>query len=1361
VFLFYKSAINTRSLLLLFLHSPALMSKNPLFPFRNPKWIREVGKYGHELVDDGLLNNFDSEIDTDSEFTTTSIGAGSASRCNTIFACQRFLFDKGNNKNYYNINYWNGAGEFPTQPAGKTSGKQFVVRWTARVKDDSHAPEEIKSAGKLSPKMFWVPDHDDYNFKELQRSSTVSVNVHGIHAPFPIYKYELWTTSAGRGSQRAINVQRTPLACSVETICWLLAFTLRMKYKSVLDYLGLTEKDREQLTQKLTYNNEQDDARRREIYDYLCNVVIWRRSQASIAATSTELINNDGRPIDHDSLINKAVRESAVYIIAQRHAECIRFFGGHRFAVLANYFAEAYLMGLTLETLDAMYDTLITDPTRLAIESASLPPTRMSEYWGEPPSSFDRAMTFFGMVHCLSNTKTPVKLSHVVQAFVNHAVKTGHYVGGHMHIPLPDIMKRAVSEARLLNDCGISMPTVADDNGDYETDDVLPNVILNLSLLNVMNIMEPIAALIDSKTIKVHNPHAANWQECIEWGPYDSRLLETKLFLNHAYMDLSLVYYCIDRVYQNFKNHLLMNGVVEFPPPPDGSTMCSEQRAALDMLHCTPVLNLTGPGGAGKTEAVKHIIQAMGKDHLGNDKCLVVTSMWSHADTVRRRIPGCICGGMHRIVADHFSSCDRCVPSVSSVPTPENSHRNIPTRAALQRGVATGAKHGSDDDYISIFVKNYDHCPYENIEMVIIEECSTCSPRVVGATLWLLLRCAKKLRYIVTSGDLNQLPAIQPGRLQFDLAEGLGYFKFEHRHRQESEVLCDFAEAIARGDHNKARRLIDGKTIIQESCDLSNIEEKTYLMIKNHDLTAKNSQFIMRTNSLREKLIPIIQRECTQMQYRANYSKDNPIYARTNRLVWKKTVGPFHNNQQWEVLAVVWVDPILVYLHPDPRAGSRINLRSNGAPTSSMQPQTNVKRDFSVEQQSQQLRQSVDACNGAAAVRLAGDDGEKLSRLMTSGSRPLIGIQNTAMKHTIGAPTEPGNRLPVHQEITKMALKELEVMFANMNYARGGVEVAAIRYQMVGSKVTVTSEMDRTTMNHLPVLMCRSFSSSSDPAEAEPPIPATRQAVYLEVMKHEESDVFFVPLCGDVTEYIRNGDAQTGHTFQGRGVHRVVFVEPNQKSPFATRQMLYTAVTRGINQVILLMGVETLVHMINNEEPRRNSALGEALKELKQFHMETPLVPYLMEAASLELAECNKFGVRDQPIVDMHIANMRTVERPDYDEDAFMEDLIAYQEAKEAKKVKRPAPPPVAAKTSLDLLLSKSSLVMDEVERKDELHSKREQKKHKRHRSRDEHKDNKRRKPVGKGKKEVAKTSSQCGESDSEESDDVYSAFLA
>jgi hypothetical protein len=68
---------------------------------------------------------------------------------------------------------------------------------------------------------------------------------------------------------------------------------------------------------------------------------------------------------------------------------------------------------------------------------------------------------------------------------------------------------------------------------------------------------------------------------------------------------------------------------------------------------------------------------------------------------------------------------------------------------------------------------------------------------------------------------------------------------------------------------------------------------------------------------------------------------------------------------------------------------------------------------------------------------------------------------------------------------------------------------------------------------------------------------------------------------------------------------------------------------------------------------------------------------------------------------------------------------------------------------------------MDEVERKDELHSKREQKKHKRHRSRDEHKDNKRRKPVGKGKKEVAKTSSQCGESDSEESDDVYSAFLA
>lgn len=1286
-------------------------SPAPLFPFDDAEFRDSVDHHGAILTLGHGILDFESEEDDSDTGGAPSTGASAVgpSRCNTIHARNRFMFGRGSNQQY-NISYWNGSDVFPREEFTQKSRwcrLRNVVRWFARVADGSYAPDTIDKTtiGRLVPTMIPVPMDDDYNWRDVQKISQHRIAVHGIHAPLEIYRFELFTVPSGQKNARAINVTRRSLECTSERVMWLVSFVLERPMADVRMMFDMNAAHEAGLTQTLTYRNEEDDQRRRDVFSYLLEKIIKPRCRMALAATDALLTSEEdaARIRDYNALVENTVSESLEYVTIKTHPECIRYFGGHRYALLANYFPEAYLMNIgSIERLDRLYDIFCSTPHKLCVGMNELMLWPSSTVYWDQPRNYSLSLvslSYYGLLHRLTTNGVPMAPhSGLTMAFVLHAVQYDHNVGKHMYSTWSGLMDRAISEDKYVRMMDIDAPTVELDDWSGVEDskntqaeaaeggcqeeqtaqaqEATPvkrfETAFHASRIARDEYRMAISWLDRAKYIRAYNPHARSWSECASWSATDPRMAASQIYLLDAYMDTALVVSGIDGTLDNHKKHVLMDRPSGITRPPTSSGICSEQWAVLDMVEARGVLNITGMGGVGKTQAIMHLVNG-----VGVDKSLIATYMWSHADTARQRIPGAVCGGMHRIITDHAAACRRCIPGTSTEPNlDENSFiamRELMSNMLSKEGGRGGGGSGGgstarsgEKEYRSIFVKDYRRCPWENLVLLVVEECSTNYPRLFGALLWMLRQCAPNLRYLVTSGDLGQLPPIQPGHLQLGLTRGLGVFKFEHRHRQDYAILCDLADAIHQGNATRAETYIDERTVFLIPCDMSNLREVAFKTIKRFDLTVKNSQWITRTNEVKNTLIPLVNYHCSPQRYRpyndrASQNGREEVYRRTNKLLCKHRMGQLNNNQQLEVVGTVFVEVLMVHQYPHPNAGLPIRPGESVFDAKKyaghMPQQSAAPRDFEEEQRNVMFRQNVDAINGAAAVQAANGNGALLAHRMTTGPTPLRGLQADVLAGLPSRTREAGNFVPVHEELTAIIKEDLRKMLRTRNLANGGVDYSAVRYRMKHvSESSENSARDGT----FPVLICRNYVQSNNPDDVEPPVKADRASIYYELQKLPgESELIYIPLVGAILNYIKRADVQTTHTYQGRGVPTVVFVEPVGKSPVATREMLFTAETRGISRVVFLMQRETFAWMINNPEPPRNCPLPTELAGVLKKHQHALVQPDLREAARMEFLEGSKYGDRTVPIVDMHVENVRRITgNAEYSADDFADELI-------------------------------------------------------------------------------------------------------
>ena len=314
---------------------------------------------------------------------------------------------------------------------------------------------------------------------------------------------------------------------------------------------------------------------------------------------------------------------------------------------------------------------------------------------------------------------------------------------------------------------------------------------------------------------------------------------------------------------------------------------CSEQIRALLCAHAGyPIVMLTGAGGAGKSEALRLL-----NDEIGVQRVLVTSFMGTHIEALMGKLDKSARGTtIHSIMNKHAMLCKNCDPMrhASAEKRFMFNQRTIKYYTRLM----DAERDNEDNADLKLLNMQYTKCPFEDIEVLFIEEISVSNTELLVFLIYMLTTCAPNFRMIVCAGDINQLPPIQQDHVQRSLTDAFGMVRFHHVHRFEDRLLRKNADAIADGNYLdiQAQEIALGRVyefmdtsnvgvlsrsgsiskggrrqaepdksadpptdrytsgVFKAKCDAASMREVGELLVYEASLTPYNSKFIVRTN---------------------------------------------------------------------------------------------------------------------------------------------------------------------------------------------------------------------------------------------------------------------------------------------------------------------------------------------------------------------------------------------------------------------------------------------------------------------------------------------------------------------------------
>lgn len=179
----------------------------------------------------------------------------------------------------------------------------------------------------------------------------------------------------------------------------------------------------------------------------------------------------------------------------------------------------------------------------------------------------------------------------------------------------------------------------------------------------------------------------------------------------------------------------------------------------------------------------------------------------------------------------------------------------------------------------------YEKCPFEDIEIIVIEEGSTQYSELNGPLLAAACLCGKP-KLVIMLGDYRQMPGMRYGNILNDFTKVSQmldmHVGFHHNHRVSlgSELLKNNTEAIARRDPNAIR--FDDKTFVNipikytfRSLDAKAVEDvckSVVEVLRSNQITEYGHHIITRTNKIRRA----IQFAVEEYYHKKSYGENSP-----------------------------------------------------------------------------------------------------------------------------------------------------------------------------------------------------------------------------------------------------------------------------------------------------------------------------------------------------------------------------------------------------------------------------------------------------------------------------------------------------
>lgn len=205
------------------------------------------------------------------------------------------------------------------------------------------------------------------------------------------------------------------------------------------------------------------------------------------------------------------------------------------------------------------------------------------------------------------------------------------------------------------------------------------------------------------------------------------------------------------------------------------SEPCSEQLKALAVYARSPFLVIDGPGGAGKSELLRMIVE-----RYPHTRRLLSAFPNQVVSMLKSRLRVDDAYTMHRLVYVHAA-----IHAAAALALSGDAKTRAATAAKAKRdGTADGPK---THPLVPI---EHETCIFEGIEEIIIDEMSVVSPDIFALLLHGLVTCGH-LRRVILVGDRHQLKPIPPGDLWSDMVRAFRengrtmLCEFRHNHRIE------------------------------------------------------------------------------------------------------------------------------------------------------------------------------------------------------------------------------------------------------------------------------------------------------------------------------------------------------------------------------------------------------------------------------------------------------------------------------------------------------------------------------------------------------------------------------------------------
>ncbi len=996
------------------------------------------------------------------------------------------------------------------------------------------------------------------------------------YVPVPVYQYTFKHRPARKYSYIIDQKQEPIMDASVEQIVWLISFAIRANYQELMMKLGVASRAtpitairpaywKTRLDEDPDTSSSYKEASPKFVSELLCKTyynafvsacTLLTEYDASVHAKRAQQV------ADGDSILPSDMSLRTAKFAA--HPEVVRYFGGTAFVHLSQYYHEKWLMGLRLKDLYNLYYTLVNDTYKLVTLKQNDKYISFSHIYSFMFSSFgeQNELSFKAYMRTLKQFNSSNNANHIMRAIVYSSIRDlcGGENGKHRIVTFSMVYSLLKKDRDIL-----------DVIGRYVDTETLDHKIA-VAILE-MGVDESLMIFKKDHMIK------ERMQELIKSSEDVCRksLEGYNIQLESCYYEDAMIIYSVLKVYDRFlmasKEKKFSEKFKNFKP--DEST-CSEQMEAFCRLFKHPIVNLSGTGGSGKTSFLSQLAKLFKFNEI-----LYGSFMGAHVNNLKKplvknlvKIYGpnganlCRIGTIHSMVQKHSVLCSRVFPFL--VEHNGEKRAKAMRSGALEKIAALASNRNPDDPNHRTCIQDalynypFTKCFIEDCKIFVIEEASVMYHPLGAMALWMFANCCEEGYWIVTAGDLKQLPPIQAGHFQEDFLHGLSKFTipFNHMHRFDNRILGENAHAIASKNPNAFR-------IDEECVKFIEITPDNYLTVvekflERSSYTIHNIQFVARTNEI---CYAVANKILEKLVLPAGTKPIPNKFYRYEPVTPKITLPGMVTNSLLEVVCslMVCINFTMLPEHDVPDMNEKMNEQVD-----EMHRLEEIRKmGFSEEQ--------------AVQIGLESDVSLDFEIIDENCHRQLYDMfENIVTGKRLLHTYKPRKNGRLENIIIPLSNRVKEIIIKHMRLQPP--DGCTIEASLLSVNEDTTQEPMTEDCIQLLVLKDKIYTAN-DTIKPEPP-----------------SELHFVPAVRSCLEHLKNACCISGYASQGIQVPNLVFVEP-RITMYSTRFLLYVISTRSVNEITYMMPDESsIAKMIRTDEPARKGILQQCLNTLSNCY---------------------------------------------------------------------------------------------------------------------------------------------------------------